>query len=116
MIAIVSICISDRYLSTSETHLLQVRPQIIRRPARGIPRVEIRTLRTRVHHPVDGRPAAEYTSRGHNGAPVRELWRVVSLPKDGRLAVFQQVLREQGWVDDLGHLVVVHALLDQEDG
>lgn len=98
------------------TYLLQKRPQLIRRPPRRVPRVEVGPLRPRIHHPVDGRPTAQNAARGHNGAPVGQLRRLVALPEQRRRAAFFQVLREEGRVDHLRHLIVVAALLEEQDG
>lgn len=104
-----------RRAKSRSPYLLQIRPQLVGRPARSVPGVEIRTLGACVHHPVDGRPTAQSTSGGDNRVTVGKLWRLVSLPEQGRRAAFVQVSGEQSWVDHERVVIVVQALFDQQD-
>lgn len=104
------------FRSVDGTYLIHVREELVRRPARSVPGIDIWPLCSRVHHEVDGRPAAKHASGRNNGLPAGKPLRLVAFVEDGSLAGGQQMLQEECWVDNARFIVVVGTSLDHQDG
>ena len=92
------------------TYLLQKRQHLISTPSRRLPRIKIRTLRSRIHKPIHRRASTQSTSRRNNRRSISEIRGFPCLPEEHVLGLGEEVAWVEGWVDDFFVAVVVGSL------
>ena len=96
-------------------YLFQVWQEVLRRPALGLPGVEIAALAPRVHHGVNRGAAAERVAGRLRRLAVPELLLLLG-HEPGYSVSWGVVPRPQDRVDHVGHILAVPAALDNQDG
>jgi hypothetical protein len=113
--AAVTVGARSRALAEVRLKILHVGQQVVSRPARHGPGVEVAALGAAVHHEVDGRAAAQRAANGHGQLPVPDGGLLDAHVGNGGGAAGHQVVEEEQGFGDIGDFVFVLAGLDHED-